>query len=179
MIAAIEREGYVLDDMDRWQLGEVLGITFEQWKAIGATFGRHPSRFLPCDATQEQIGAHLAAVKDAKKPARARDARVRRARAKQERAQYPPPNDLVAQRCASIVSFARRYAGRHRTADLVRGLARAKAFEGITAKTRRNIIDQVLKLAAQGKLPALTKVISVVKEPAQNRKITFVIEYRR
>jgi hypothetical protein len=181
VVAAIRRDGHVIDDLDRRQLGDLLRATFEEFKAIGAMFDRHPSRFLPCDATPEQVKEHLAAVRKVKNPDRAKAARERRAREKEEREQHQPPtNELVAQRCAALVAFAKRYPGKHKTGDLVRGLKRVKAFDGLlTDQVRRNTIVELLRLAVSGKLDALTKFLIVTKETAKNRKPTFTLELRQ
>jgi hypothetical protein len=180
VVAAIRRDGHVIDDLDRRQLGDLLRATFEEWKAIGAMFDRHPSRFLPYDASQEEVDAHLAAARKAKNPDRAQAARERRAHEKLKREQQPPPtNDLVAQRCAALVAYAKRHPGKHKTGDLVCGLKRWDAFEDITDKRRRNIIAELLTLAAAGKLDALTNFLIVTKETARNRKPTFTVEHRK
>jgi hypothetical protein len=168
-----------LEDLDRWELGRRINLTFDEYKAIGARFGRHPSTIAPCDATQAQMDAHLALVREAKKPARAEAERARRLRKKLEREQQPQTNDLLAQRCAGIVGYARKHPGKHCTGDLVRGLKRTSGFEDITDKTRRNVIDGLLKLATEGKLPAITEYLIVTKDTAKNRKNTFTVEYRK
>ncbi len=179
VIATIERDGHVIDNLDRRQLGDLLRATFEEFKAIGAMFERHPSRFLPYDASQEEVDAHLAAARKAKNPDRAKAARERRAHEKLRREQPPPVDELVAQRCRAIVGFAKKNPGPHSTGDLVRGLKRWDAFADITDKTRRNVIDELLRLAAAGKLPAFTNFLIVTKQTAKNRKPTFTIEYRK
>ena len=179
VISTIEREGHIIEELDGHALGRLLRVTTEEWKAIGVMFGRHPSRFRPDDSTPEQIDEHLAMVREAKKPARAQAARERRAREKLEREQQPPINGLVAQRCKAIVAYAKRYPGKHKTGDLVSGLKRWEAFKDITEKRIRNVVDELLRLAVAGKLPALTKSLIVAEEPAKNRRLTFTIEYRK
>ena len=61
----------------------------------------------------------------------------------------------------------------------MRGLKRWDAFADITDKTLRNVIDELLRLAAAGKLPALTELLTVTKQTAKNRKPTFTVEYRK
>jgi hypothetical protein len=178
VLAAIRREGHVIDNLDRRQLGDLLGATFKEWKAIGAVFDRHPSRFLPYDATQEEVDAHLLTVRKAKNPDRAKAARERRAHEKR-REQPPPVDELVAQRCRAIVGFAKKNPGPHSTGDLVRGLKRWDAFEGLlTDQSRRNTIVELLTLAVLGKLPALTEFLIVQKDTAKNRKPTIIVELR-
>jgi hypothetical protein len=180
VIATIERDGHVIDNLDRRQLGDLLRATFKEWKAIGAMFDCHPSRFLPCDATPEQVKEHLAAVRKAKNPDRAKAARERRAHEKLKREHQPPTNELVAQRCAALVAFAKKHPGKHKTGDLVRGLKRWDAFDGLlTDQVRRNTIVELLRLAVSGKLDALTKFLIVTKETARNRKSTFTVEHRK
>jgi Bifunctional DNA primase/polymerase, N-terminal len=179
VIAAIERDGHVIENLNRRQIGELLRVTFAEWKAIGAMFGRHASRFMPYDAIQEEVDEHLAAVDEAKKPSRAQAARERRAREKLKREQQPPINDLMAQRCKAMVAYAKRYPGKHRTSDLVSGLKRWDAFKDITKKRLRNVIDELLGSAAAGKLPELAKLLIVAKEPTKNRRFTFTVEYRK
>jgi Bifunctional DNA primase/polymerase, N-terminal len=177
VISAIEREGHVIDKLDGSALGRLLHVATEEWKAIGVMFGRHPSRFRPYDSTPEQIDEYLASVREAKKPARALAARERRAREKLER-QQPPINDLMARRCKAMVAYAKRYPGKQRTGDLVSGLKRWDAFKDITEKTLRNAVDELLRLAVAGKLPALTKALIVTEGPAKNRRLTFTVEYQ-
>jgi Bifunctional DNA primase/polymerase, N-terminal len=178
VLAAIRREGHVIDNLDRRKLGDLLGATFKEWKAIGAMFDRHPSRFLPYDATQEEVDAHLLTVRKAKNPDRAKAARERRAHEKLRREHQPPTNELVAQRCAALVAFAKKHPGKHKTGDLVRGLKRWDAFDGLlTDQVRRNTIVELLRLAVSGKLDALTKFLIVTKETARNRKPTFTVEH--
>jgi hypothetical protein len=141
-------------------------------------FDRHPSRFRPYDSTPQQIDEYLASVREAKKPARAQASRERRAGKKLEREQQPPINDLMAQRCKAIITYAKRYPGKHRTGELVSGLKRWDAFKDITEKRLRNVVDELLRLAVAGKLPTLTKSLIVTEEPAKNRRLTFSVEYR-
>ena len=84
----------------------------------------------------------------------------------------------MAQRCKALVAYAKRYPGKHRTGDLVSGLKRWDAFKDITEKRLRNAVDELLRLAVVGKLPALTKSLVVREEPAKNRRLTFTVEYR-
>jgi hypothetical protein len=168
-----------IEDLDANGLGKRLNFTFDEYKEIGARFDRHPSTIHPYDATEDQTAAHRAAVRAEKKPARAEAEKARRIRKKQEEAQQPPTNDLIAQRCKAIVGFAKKHPGKHRTGELVCGLKRWDAFADITDKTRRNVIDELLRLAAAGKLPALTDHLTVTKQTATNRKPTFTVEYRK
>jgi hypothetical protein len=180
VVAAIERQGHITETLDGYAVGRLLDVTSEEWKAIGVMFGRHPSRFRPYDSTPEQIDEYLASVRDAKKPARAQAARERRAREKLAREQQPPTNGLVARRCTAIIAYTKRHPGKHHTGDLVHGLERAKAFDGLlTDQSRRNAIVELLRLAVAGKLPELTKFLIVTDETAKNRKPTFKIEYRK
>src|SRR5262249_3876534 len=172
-----EGEELYIEHPARRKLGELLGVTFEEWKAIGAVFDRHPSRFLPCDATPEQVQEHLAAVRKAKNPDRAKAARERRAREKIERTE--PAKDLVLERCAALVAFAKRYPGKHTTGDLVRGLERAKAFDDLTDQSRRNTLVELLGLAVSGKLPMLSDHLIIETNTAKNRKPTLTVEVRK
>jgi len=173
VIATIERDGHVIDNLDRHQLGDLLRATFEEFKAIGATFDRHPSRFLPYDATQEEVDAHLAAVRKAKNPDRAKAARERRAHEKLEREQHQPPtNELEARRCAAIIRFLEQHPGSQPIGQLVHGLKRAKAFEDLTNRSRRNAILRLVR----GKLREL---LIVTIGTARNRKPTLLVELRQ
>jgi hypothetical protein len=82
-------------------------------------------------------------------------------------------------RCTAIVAYAKRRPGKHHTGDLVRGLKRATAFDGLTDQSRRNAIVELLRLAVAVKLPELTKFLIVTEETARNRKPTFTIEYQK
>jgi hypothetical protein len=172
-----------LEDLDANELGKRLNFTLAEYKAIGARFDRHPATIAPCDATREQVDEHLAAVRDAKKPERAVAEKNRRLRKKLEREQQQPPatlsNELVARRCTAIVGYSKRHPGPHPTHDLVGGLKRWEAFADATSKTIRNVIDGLLRLAAAGKLPALSDHLTISRNTAKNRRTTYTVEYRK
>jgi hypothetical protein len=172
VLAAIQRDGHIIEKLDRRKLGDLLGVTFENYKAIGAIFGLHPSRFLPYDASREEVDAHLTAVRKAKNPARAQAARERRAHKKLEREQQPPTNELEARRCAAIIRFLEQHPDPQPIGQLVHGLKRAKAFEDLTNRSRRNAILRLVR----GKL---RECLFVTIGAARNRKPTIVVELRQ
>jgi hypothetical protein len=176
IIAAIEHEGHVIENLDRCQIGELLGVTANQWKAIREAFGSLPRTFLPYDATHDEIDAYKATVREAGKPRKAVYSKEWRARRKRSQ---PPTNDRVAKQCKAIVAYAQRYPGRHTTGDLVSGLKRWDAFKDIGTKRLRNVINELLRLATAGKLPDLIDFLIIAKEPARNRKLTFAVEARK
>jgi Bifunctional DNA primase/polymerase, N-terminal len=170
-----------LEDLDASELGKRLNFTMVEYQEIGRRFGRHPSTIAPGDATRERREAYLAGIKNSpeKKKAKADAEKARRLCKKQERAQQQASApDLVAQRWAETVAFAKKHPGKpHTTHDLVRGLKRKEVFESLDDKTRRNAIVKLVGLAMSGKLPADHLIIAPAR--AKNGRDTFTIEYRK
>jgi hypothetical protein len=166
---------------DGREIGRILDFKFSDYLEIGRRRDRCPSVLRPVDKTDDEIKGHRASIRNSpeKKAAKAETEKARRLRKKEEEAQQPPTNDLIAQRCKAIVGFAKKYPGKHRTGDLVRSLRPKKVFEGLTAKTCRNAVDKLLKLAESGKLPALSDHLTVIRETAKNRRATYTVEYRK
>jgi Bifunctional DNA primase/polymerase, N-terminal len=168
-----------LEDLDRCQLGIRFEFTFEQYKEIGRRFGKHPSEIAPYDATRKEVAAYLAGIKNSpeKKKAKADAEKARRLRKKGEQQQASAP-DLMAQRWAEIVSYAKKRPGKpHTTLDLVRGLKRKEVFAGLDDKTRRNAIVKLVGLAMSGTLPGDHLIIATAR--AKNGRDTITVEYRK
>src|SRR5262249_27018612 len=143
-----------LEDLDAYELGKRLKFTLIEYQEIGRCFGRHPSTIQPCDAVRAQVDAYLANIREAKKPEKAAAEKARRLRKKREgEQQHASAPDLMAQRWAEIVTYAKKRPGKpHTTHDLVHGLKRKEVFKGLDDKTRRNAITKVMGLAASGTL---------------------------
>ena len=103
--------------------------------------------------------------------ARAEAEKARRLRIKQE-APVAPINELEDRRGQRIVAYLEQHPGPQSIGQLVGGLKRAKAFEDLTNRSRRNAILRLVR----GKLREL---LIVTIGAARNRKPTIFVELRR
>jgi hypothetical protein len=65
IVEALRNDGYPYDDGSF--VGELIGFTFDEYKALGKEDDQHPSTIRPCDAIKTEIDAYLKAYQRPKK----------------------------------------------------------------------------------------------------------------